>query len=101
MKIDEKGRYDLDSLEPGQGVARFWDGHEEPLEYWKHVYDRMIFYTPSGEYMYNTKDRTFYRLVWQIVEMPFVGTYNDKYEERAINVNNEIISIWYKEKEND
>lgn len=51
--------------------------------------------------MYNTKDRTFYRLVWQIVEMSFVGIYNDKYEERAINVNNEIISIWYKEKEND
>lgn len=69
MKIDEKGRYDLDSLEPGQGVARFWDGHEEPLEYWKHVY--------------------------------FVGTYNDKYEERAISINNEIISILYKEKEND
>lgn len=98
MKVDAKGRYDLDTLEPGQGIARFWDGHEEPLEHWSHVSDGIIFYTPSGKYMYNTKDRLFYRLVWGLTGMSYLGTDHDEYEERGICINHEIASIWYKER---
>lgn len=97
LLLNDKGRYDPDSLEPGEGFVRYWDGHEEPIEYYRKLPDGFIFYAPSGKYMYDTINRSFYRLVWTVVGVSFRNGL--EYKESHIPVNDEILSILYKEKE--
>ena len=97
LKLYDKGRYDPNSLEPGEGFVRFWDGHEEPIEHGRKIPNGFIFWTLSGKYIYDTIDRSFYRLVWRVASISYIS--GAQYREERINVNHEIASILYKEKE--
>ena len=98
LKLDDKNRYDSDSLAPGEGFVRFWDGHEEPIENWYKVSNEIIFYTPSGHYMYDIVSKCFYRIVWHIDEISLLD--GPLYRARRIAMNDKIREIVYKEKEN-
>lgn len=99
VTYDNKVRYfDLDSLKPGEGVVRFWDGHDEFMEHWQHTSNGMTFYTSSGKYVYNNDSKMFYRMVWETTGFSITG--RPDYMESTVEANHVIESIWFKEKEN-